>query len=100
MERIPYHSREVVHFSQSGEVYSFAEVANPPSGFEDFAPYVLAIIKTDDGVTLTAQLTDVDASTVYIGMRVEMVTRILKKNGDTGLIEYGFKFRPAIYSQI
>ena len=37
-------------------------------------PYVVAIVKLDEGPMLTAQLTDVDEQNVQIGMPVEMVT--------------------------
>ncbi len=43
---------------------------------------------------VTAQLTDVDAAEIKIGMPVEMVTRRLRTDGDEGVIQYGYKFRP------
>ena len=43
---------------------------------------------------ITAQLTDVDPADVAIGMRVEMVTRKLREEGEEGQIIYGYKFRP------
>lgn len=43
---------------------------------------------------LTAQLTDVEAVDVQIGMPLEMVTRKMRNDGDKrGLIVYGYKFR-------
>ena len=33
---------------------------------------------------------------VYIGMKVEMVTRKLFAYGDNGVIVYGYKFRPPV----
>jgi hypothetical protein len=45
---------------------------------------------------ITAQLTDVDATSVKIGMPVEMVTRKLTQDGDEGQIVYGYKFRPLL----
>jgi uncharacterized OB-fold protein len=33
---------------------------------------------------------------VTIGMRVEMVTRKLREDGDEGQIIYGYKFRPIL----
>ena len=40
--------------------------------------------------------TDVDSSEIHIGMRVEMVTRKLREEGDEGQIIYGYKFRPVL----
>jgi hypothetical protein len=56
----------------------------------------VALIKLDEGPMVTAQLTDVNASDVKIGMRVEMVTRKLREEGDEGQIIYGYKFRPLL----
>jgi uncharacterized OB-fold protein len=79
-----------------GEVYSYATAYEAAEGFEGFVPYTVGIIKLDDGPSLSAQLTDVDSDDVTIGMKVEMVTRKLREKGDSGLIIYGYKFRPLL----
>ncbi len=56
----------------------------------------VALVKLDEGPMVTAQLTDVNAGDVKIGMRVEMVTRKLREEGDEGQIIYGYKFRPPL----
>jgi len=81
--------------SGRGTVYSYTTVYNPPAGFEGTAPYVIAIIELDEGVRLTAQLTDLDDEP-EIGMPVEMVTRKLRSEGEDGIIIYGYKFRPLL----
>ncbi len=96
MEKGYSHLDEVLKFSGKGEVYSFTIVHQAPNNFEFLGPYVVALVKLDEGNTVTAMLTDVDPSEVYIGMRVEMVTRKLFEDGDRGLITYGYKFRPLI----
>jgi len=68
-------------------------VLDPPQGYEAQAPYVIALVKLDEGPMLTAQLTDLDGEP-EIGMRVEMVTRKLRTDGEEGMIVYGYKFRP------
>ena len=75
-----------------GEVYTYTVVQDPPAGYEDQAPYILALVKLDDGQMITAQITDVDGG-IFIGDRVEMVTRRLTSDGDQGMIVYGYKFR-------
>ncbi|MCO6449233.1 MAG: Zn-ribbon domain-containing OB-fold protein [Caldilineales bacterium] len=85
--------------SGRGEVYSFTTVYEAPAGFQAQAPYNLALIKLEEGPMLTAQLTDVEPGHVAIGMPVEMVTRKLGQDGDEGLIQYGYKFRPRMISQ-
>jgi uncharacterized OB-fold protein len=84
--------RERYTFAGTGEVYSFTTLQDPPEGFEDQAPYTLALIKLDEGPLITAQLTDLDGL-VSIGDRVEMVTRKLTTEGPRGMIVYGYKFR-------
>ncbi len=88
-------AQTLFQFSGKGEIYSFTTIQDAPAGFEEQAPYVLAIIKLDEGPMLTAQLTDLDGS-VEIGMRVEMVTRKLRSEGPQGMIVYGYKFRKAV----
>jgi uncharacterized protein len=77
-----------------GTVDSFSELAQAPSGFE--APYVVALVRLAEGMLVTAQLTDVEARDVTIGLEVEMVTRRLQQVGDEGPVVYGFKFRPSV----
>lgn len=83
-------------FSGRGEVYSYTTVHNPPEGYQEMAPYTVALVKLEEGPLITAQLTDVDNKAVEIGMPVEMVTRKLKAYGEEGLIVYGYKFRPRL----
>lgn len=83
---------ERFQFAGTGSVYSFTTLTEPPEGFEDQAPYTLALVKLDEGPIITAQLTDLDAP-AQIGDRVEMVTRKLTTEGPKGMIVYGYKFR-------
>lgn len=83
-------------FSGKGEVYSHSTVYKVPEGYETMAPYTVALIKLAEGPLVTAQLTDVSADQVKIGLPVEMVTRKLSVQGDEGLIIYGYKFRPQL----
>jgi hypothetical protein len=85
---------EPLRLSGNGAVWSFAWVADAPVGFEAQAPYPVAIIELDEGVRVTAALTDVEPGDVRIGLRVEVVTRRLSVGGADGLIVYGYKFRP------
>jgi hypothetical protein len=90
-------ARTPYKFSGHGEVYSYTTVYDPPAGFEEAAPYTVAIVKLDEGPMLTAQLTDLDGQKVEIGTPVEMVTRKLRNDGDErGMVVYGYKFRPVL----
>jgi len=87
--------REQFTFAGKGEVYSYTTLQETPEGFDEQAPYVLALIKLDEGPIITAQLTDVDGP-VTIGDKVEMVTRKLMTEGERGMIVYGYKFRKVL----
>jgi scaffold protein (connect acetoacetyl-CoA thiolase and HMG-CoA synthase) len=84
--------REHITFVGTGEIYSFTTVQETPENFDEQAPYMLALVKLDEGPLITAQLTDIDGP-VAIGDRVEMVTRKLTTEGERGMIVYGYKFR-------
>jgi uncharacterized protein len=87
---------EEATMSGRGEVYSFSTMYNVPVGYEEQKPYTVALIKLEEGPIVTAQLTDVGADEVRIGMPVEMVTRRLREEGAEGQIIYGYKFRPVL----
>lgn len=82
--------------SGAGSVYSFTVVHQPPEGYAEQAPYILALIQLAEGPLVTAQLTDCDPEQVTIDMPVESVTRKLRELGPEGLLVYGYKFRPRL----
>jgi uncharacterized protein len=89
--------REAFAFAGTGEVYSFTTVMNPPQAFEEQGPYMVALIRLDEGPMITAQITDLDLDDkLEIGDRVEMVTRKLSTEGSKGMIVYGYKFRKVL----
>jgi len=89
-------AREAYQFSGRGTVYSFSTLYSAPLGWAEYAPYVVALVKLEEGPLVTAQLTDVAPTEVAIGMPVEMVTRKMRAEGESGLIQYGYKFRPLL----
>jgi len=90
-------AKNLYNFSGRGEVYSYTTVYDPPAGYEEYAPYTVALVKLEEGPLITAQLTDLGDQKVEIGTPVEMVTRKLRQDGDErGMIVYGYKFRPVL----
>ncbi len=84
-------------FSGRGEVFSFTTIYEAPTGFDETAPYTVALVKLEEGPLITAQLTDLGETNPEIGMPVEMVTRRLRSDGDErGMLVYGYKFRPVM----
>jgi uncharacterized OB-fold protein len=87
---------EPYELSGDGTIYSFSVVRQPPAGYEEQGPYILALVKLAEGPLITAQLTDCEPEQVAIDLPVEVVTRRLRDLGPDGLIVYGYKFRPLL----
>ncbi len=86
-------------FSGRGKVYSYTVMTDAPAGYQEQAPYTVALVQLDEGPMITAQLTDLGEQPVEIGMPVEMVTRKIRSDGDErGMLVYGYKFRPVMGS--
>ena len=59
--------------SGRGEVYSHSTVHRAPSAaFKDEVPYVIAIVKTDEGPHLLSRVVGTPPENVRIGMRVKV----------------------------
>src|SRR5512136_1951210 len=81
-------------FSGKGEVYSYTTIYEAPSGFDESAPYTVALIKLEEGSLVTAQLTDLGSQPVEIGMAVELLTpRLPPDSAERRMLIYGHKFR-------
>ncbi len=64
---------EWVQASGKGTVYSFTVVeANPPSAFIKDLPYVIAIVKLEEGVQMLSNIIGCDPHTVRCDMPVEV----------------------------
>jgi len=79
-----------------GAIVSWTIIRNPPRDYEKYAPYVVALIELDDGVRLLSQVVDIEPDEMKAGMHVEATFRRVKEDGTSGIIEYGYKFRPVI----
>ncbi len=77
-----------------GKVYSFTIVHDPMPDFTLMKPYIMAMIEMEEGVRLTGQIVDCEAEKISIGMDVESTFRKLGQEGGSGIIRYGYKFRP------
>lgn len=78
-------------FSGKGKIISYTVIRTPPEGFEEYAPYTVAVIRLDEGANITAQIVG-DAEKIKIGKRVHPVFRKMFEDGSNGLIHYGLKF--------
>ncbi len=88
-------------FKGSGEIVTYTIIRTPMSDPEHenleiparSVPYVLAIIKLEEGPSLTAQVVDCKESELKIGKKVEVVFRKILEKGPKGVIQYGYKFK-------
>ena len=74
-----------------GIIESFTIVHAAPKGFENNAPYALALVKLDNGKKIVSEV--VDSKNISIGMNVEPCFRKIYAAGKDGIIHYGTKFR-------
>lgn len=77
-----------------GAVETFTIIRVPPAGFTAETPYAVGIVRLDDGVKVTAQIVDVDLDELQIGQRVRIEFRRVQKEGEAGILCYGYKFVP------
>lgn len=78
--------------SGNGTIESFSVVHDVPPAFTRQRPYIIAIIRLDDGPSVTGQIVDSDPGEVEMGKRVKSVFRRVAQEGESGIIEYGYKF--------
>ena len=73
-----------VEASGRGEVYSFSVVYRAPDpAFADDVPYVVAIVRTEEGPHLLSRVVDVDPVAVTVGMKLRV--KLQKSGEDIGL---------------
>jgi len=85
---------EDIKFSGKGTVFSHTVIRTPPAGFESYVPYVMVIVDLKEGARVVSQLVDCRPEEVSIGMPVESCFRKIREEDKSGLILYGFKFKP------
>jgi len=91
-------SRELrdVLLSRTGKIYSYTVIRTPPAGRERNKPYIMAIVELDDGCKVTAEIVDCKPEEISIGMPVEFTFRKIGEESESGIIYYGYKFRPKL----
>ena len=69
---------EISNLSGFGEVISFTEIIDgAPAGMEHEQPYLLAIVKLEEGIKLLARIVEAKYNDIFIGTKVELATRRL-----------------------
>jgi len=83
----------VQEMPRTGKIVSFTEVFVAPEGFENEAPYFLALIELENGAKILSQVVDSKKEKVRMGARVERCFRKIADNDAEGAIAYGYKFK-------
>ena len=71
---------EYKEYSGKGTVYTFTVIAAAPTGFEDVAPYTVAVVDLEEGGRLLAWVGEtIPPGEVRIGMPVQVVPRLFEE---------------------
>lgn len=71
---------EYTEYSGKGTVYTFTVIAAAPTGFEDIAPYTVAVVDLEEGGRLLAWIGEtIPPGEVRIGMPVQVVPRLFEE---------------------
>ena len=79
-----------------GKLISFTNITSACAEFKHLPTYCVGLVEFDEGPRATVQLTDVNLSDLYVGMRVQSTFRKFYSHGNNGIIEYGLKFEPIL----
>jgi len=85
---------EEVKLGSKGEVVTYTVIRSASEGFEMQTPYIMGIVRLEEGPMMTAQIVDIELEKVKIGTKVEATFRKISEGGKEGTINYGCKFRP------
>jgi len=86
---------EAVTLKEEGKILAYTVTRVGPSQFADQTPYAVGVIELDDGVRILTQITDCDFDQLAPGQRVRLEFRRIQKQGEAGILCYGYKCVPA-----
>ena len=81
-------------FSGNGTIVTYTIIRTPPEGFERQSPYAIAIVRLDEGTSVSGQVIG-ELKNVETGKRVRTVFRKMYEDGPEGVISYAIKFEIA-----
>jgi uncharacterized OB-fold protein len=77
---------------KEGKIMTYTQLHEPLPGFEEQAPFYIAVVRLDNGARVLTQIVDSVDESVKTGARVRATVRRAKVDGDSGQIIYGYKF--------
>ncbi len=85
---------EAIRLTPSGTVVTSTVIHVPPDDFLNEAPYAMAIVETPEGARFMTQVVDCDPGSVRPGTEVNLEFRLIRKEGQSGILCYGHKGVP------
>ncbi len=82
---------ETIKLKDEGIITSFTIIRVPPEQFSDQAPYAIGIVELNDGIKILAQIVDCNFDDLAIGKKVKIEFRKIRREGEAGIICYGYK---------
>lgn len=86
---------EALRLTPTGKVVTSTVIHVPPDEFLNEAPYAMAIVETPEGARFMTQVVDCDPATVGPGMDLDLEFRLIRKEGQSGILCYGHKGVPS-----
>ena len=83
------------NLSLTGKVVTSTVIHVGPTDLQMEAPYAMAIVETPEKARLMAQVVDCEPSDVAPGLDVRLEFRCIRREGNAGILCYGFKAVPA-----
>jgi len=85
------HEFENITLKGTGTILTYTVIHIASDDFSKETPYAVAIVETDEGARITTQIVDCELEDVKIGCKVEIIFRKVSEEGDSGIINYGYK---------
>jgi uncharacterized protein len=77
---------------RSGTLMSYTLQKESVQGFEDQEPMIFGLLRLDNGVKVIGQLVDLAYESLKEGMKLNVIFRRIRVDGESGQIFYGYKF--------
>ena len=84
-----------VTLRDEGTLVTFTIIRVSTAQFADQTPYAVGIVELDGGVRITTQVVDCEFDKLAVGQRVRVEFRKIQKQGEAGILCYGYKCVPA-----
>jgi uncharacterized OB-fold protein len=74
-----------------GKILTYTIIYIAGDAYAKMKPFAVAVIETEEGARLTAQVVDCNFDDLKIGAKVELIFRKIMEEGPSGIINYGYK---------